>query len=319
MDYARFIRERAARWDAFEKALDQARREAPLSHGELEALAIGYRQILHDHALASARYAGTGAARRLERLAVEGTHFLQEDRAGTRFSVREFFTRRFPSAFRAHLPYLGVAAALFAVASFFGFTLGVAQPGVGFAILGPGAVEGLRQGRLWTESLVTTVPPSLSSSGIATNNMSVAITGWAGGSLLGLGSLWVIVLNGFMLGAIFAATWRFELAGELAEFVSAHGPLEITLILVTASGGLAIGHGLLAAQDRPRALVVQERSRQALVLLLGCLPWFLVLGLVEALVSPSPGLPALLKLAIGLGLEAVFLAWATTGAAKAVA
>ena len=172
-------------------------------------------------------------------------------------------------------------------------------------------IEELRRGHLWTESLVTTVPPVVSSSGIATNNMSVALTGWAGGAVLGLGSLYVILLNGFLLGAILATTVHYGLLGAMLEFVSAHGPLEITLILATAAGGLSLGHALVASEDHPRPFVLRRASRDALVLLLGCLPWFVVLGIVEAVVSPAPTVPAPLKAGLGLGLEAAFLvlAW----------
>jgi uncharacterized membrane protein SpoIIM required for sporulation len=265
--------------------------------------------VLHDHALAATRFPETGVARRLARLAVEGTHALQRDQ-GDR-AARRFFSRRFPLAVRRLLPWFGLTLAVFLTALVFGFTLGVAQPGVGLGLLGPDAVAGLSEGRLWTESLVTTVPPSISSTGIATNNMSVALTGWAGGALFGLGSLYVVVLNGFMLGAILAATFHYSLGGRLLEFVSAHGPLEITLILATAAGGLAIGKSLVAADDRPRAEAVRDASREALVLLLGCLPWFVLLGIVEALISPAPGIPPEVKLALGLALEGLFLvlAW----------
>jgi uncharacterized membrane protein SpoIIM required for sporulation len=137
--------------------------------------------------------------------------------------------------------------------------------------------------------------------------MSVALMGWAGGALLGLGSLYVILLNGFLLGATLATTVHYGMAGPLATFIAAHGPLEITLILATAGAGLSMGQALLAAEDRPRAEVLKSASRRALVLLLGCLPWFLVLGLVEALVSPAPDVPTLAKVILGLGLEALFL------------
>jgi len=155
------------------------------------------------------------------------------------------------------------------------------------------------------------VPPAISSSGIATNNMTVALTGWAGGALLGLGSLYVILLNGFMLGAVLATTVHYGLAGRMLEFVSAHGPLEVTLILVTAAGGLSLGQSLVAAEDRPRREIVRRKSRGALVLLLGCLPWFLVLGIVEAVVSPAPEVAPPLKIALGVGLLGAFLtlAW----------
>jgi uncharacterized membrane protein SpoIIM required for sporulation len=307
MDYGRFVRTHGPRWTQFERDLQAAAGGGRPGYQDLEDLAVGYRQVLHDYAVARTRFGETGAAERLRGLTLEATHFLHEEHGEGGAGILWFFARRFPRAFREHLAFILVALALFAVAVFFGLTLTVAQPAVGLSFLGPTAVEGMKEGRLWTESLVSSVPPALSSSGIATNNMGVAITGWAGGALFGLGALYVVLLNGFMLGAIVAATWQYSLAGDLLAFVSAHGPLEITLILVTAAGGLGLGHALVAATDRPRRVVVEERSRSALVLLLGCLPWFVVLGIVEALLSPSPALSTSLKIAVGLSLEAAFL------------
>ncbi len=312
MDYARFVRLRSPHWDEFEERITAASRQPKrVRHADLESLAFSYRQLLHDHALASARFAGSGAARRLRGLALRGTHWLQGDRGDRLPGVRRFFTTTFPLAFRSLLPHVLFATALFATALTFGASLAIVRPGVGVALLGPAAIEGLERGHLWTESLVSAVPPAVSSSGIATNNMSVALLGWAGGALFGLGSLYVILLNGFFLGATLATTIHYGLLGELMEFISAHGPLEITLILVTAASGLSLGQSLLAAEDRPRAEALRSASRQALVVLLGCLPWFLFLGLVEAIVSPAPGVPAPFKAALGLGLFALFLtlAW----------
>jgi uncharacterized membrane protein SpoIIM required for sporulation len=308
MDYARFVRVRHPVWDAFEgglKRMDSLR--PPPSHSDVETLAFRYRQVLHDHSVAASRFPGTGAARRLRQLAFAGTRALYMDVPATG-GLGEFVMRTFPRAFRAHLPYLVVAVSLFATALALGVTLALVEPGVGLVFLGPAAAEGLREGRLWTDALVTTVPPAVSSSGIATNNMSVAITGWAGGAVAGIGALYVILLNGFLLGAIVGTTAHFALADRLLEFISAHGPLELTLILVTASGGLALGRAMVAADDRPRRVALGEAARLALALLLGCLPWFAVLAVVEASISPSPSLSAPLKVGVGLALEAVFLA-----------
>ena len=304
MNYARFLRLRSAIWDDFERRLEAAQTNpSTLGHADLEAVARLYRQVLHDHALAASRFPEMGATRRLRVLALRGTHWLNWDRGDRLPGLREFFAQSFPLSFRAHLPHLTAATALFATALVFGASLAIVQPGAGTALLGPEAVEGLRRGHLWTESLVSTVPPAVSSSGIATNNMSVALAGWAGGAVLGLGSLYVILLNGFLL----ATTLHYGLAGALLEFVSAHGPLEITLILTTAAGGLSLGQALVAADDRPRRVALRRASRDALVLLLGCLPWFAVLGVVEAVVSPAATVPAPFKVALGLGLEGAFL------------
>lgn len=313
MQYARFLRSRSAIWDEFERRLAAAQKEpARTRYADLEKVALLYRQVLHDHALAASRFPETGAMRRLRALALHGTHWLNWDRGDRLPGPGQFFAQTFPLAFRAHLLHLAAAAALFATALAFGASLAIVQPGAGTAMLGPEAIDGLRRGHLWTESLVSTVPPAVSSSAIATNNMSVALAGWAGGAALGLGALYVILLNGFLLGAIVATTLHYGMAGELLEFVSAHGPLEITLILVTAAGGLSMGQALVAADDRPRRVALRRASRDALILLVGCLPWFVVLGVVEAAVSPAPTVPAAFKAALGLGLLAAFLGTAAS-------
>ena len=307
MQYAHFLRTRRPLWDEFEESLERAQGRGRLSHDALERLAFRYRQVLHDHALAASRYPETGAARRLERLALDGTHWLQWDRPPREGGLAHFLRHRFPTVFRRFLPPLAVVALLFQASLFVGLGLTVVQPGVGVALLGPDKVEDLRRGHLWTEALTTTIPPAVSTSFIATNNMSVALTTWAGGALAGLGTLYVVLLNGFLLGAVLGATMPYGLDGELLAFVAAHGPLEISLILVCSGAGLALGRAVVAASDRPRAVVIQETAQDAFVLLLGCLPWFLLLGLVEGFVSPAPTVPLLVKVALGFCLLALFV------------
>lgn len=312
MDYARFVRLRRPVWDAFEGQLATSRREfRRIGHAELEEMALRYRQVLHDHALAASRFPGTAAAERLGALALEGTRRLTGEGAGRddrRGGPLGFFTRAFPRAFRRQLGPFGLAVALFALATLWGLAAAARQPALGLSMLAPEAVAGLEEGRLWTESLTTSVPRSVSSSAIATNNVSVALTAWAGGLLAGIVPLYVVLLNGLMLGSLFGVTAHYSMSGELLEFVIAHGPLEITLILVMAGAGLGLGRAIVAAGDAPRSVALREAGRDALKVLLGCVPWFALLALVEVLVSPSPTIPVPAKAALGLALEALFLA-----------
>lgn len=311
MDYGRFVRTRQPVWDEFERRLREAQDGAVLGHDGLEALAFRYRQVLHDHALASARYPETGSARRLWSLALAGTQWLQRDGGRRVPGLFAFYLRVFPRALRAIAGPLGVAVALFVSSAAIGLSMAIVQPGMGAVFLGPEAMAGLREGRMWTDALTSTVPPAVSSSSIATNNMGVAIVAWAGGALAGLGALWVVLMNGFMLGVVIGTTMPFDMTGRLLTFVAAHGPLEITLILVSAAAGLDMGRALVAAGDRPRAETARLSALRALVVLGGCLPFFLVLGFVEGFVSPSPEVAVTLKAALGAALWAAFalVAW----------
>ncbi|HVQ54713.1 MAG TPA: stage II sporulation protein M [Thermoanaerobaculia bacterium] len=312
MDYASFLALRERGWREFEERLAQAQ-EHPRAVGyeDLEFLAVRYRQILHDSGLAGARFPGTGAERRLARLAVVATRFLHQEPAASGHPLLRFWSATFPRAFRGNLPNLALAVFLFFVGAVFGLGLAAMQLSLAVTLLGARSVEGLANGHLWTESLVSSVPPTVSSSAIARNNLGVALAGWAGGALAGIGSLYILFLNGFLLGAVFGVTLHYSMAGRLLEFVSAHGVLEITLILVTASAGLRMGRAVVEATDLPRRDVLRAAGSDALVILFGCLPWFVPLGVVEGFLSPSPELAPAAKAALGIGLCALFLtiAW----------
>lgn len=320
MDYARFEELRRRDCDEFEAALQAARSRRPGSQGKsyenLEDLAVRYRQILHDHSLAEARYPGTSIARRLKRLALAGTHFLQRDSGRNLPSLGRFITEIFPRAIQGMVPLIAVTTGLFFLTGVFGFALASTEPALGSIFLSPDMIQGLERGTLWTESIFSVTPGSVASTKIATNNLSVAMTAWAGGTLAGLGAFYVILLNGLMLGIVMATTARYSMAGELLEFVAAHGPLEISMILVTAAAGLSVGKALVVASDRPRPELIRESARDALVVLLGCLPWILLLGFVEGFLSPSPYLAPMFKAAIGFLLWILFIFMAAQPVSK---
>jgi uncharacterized membrane protein SpoIIM required for sporulation len=322
VDYARFLRTRRPLWEDFARRLERlpatssrtsrraaAAAPAPMSYAEIEALAFSYRQVLHDHALASNRFAGTGAARQLAALALAGTRRLTRRPSSWR-GLRHFFLRAFPAAFNRQLGLVVLAGCVFAGATLFGLALAAVQPALGNLLLGPRAIARLEEGRLWTESLTSAVPPAVASSHIASNNMAVALTAWTGGVLAGVIPFYIMVLNGLMLGGVLGVTLRYSMGGEFLGFVAAHGPLEISLLVVAAASGLALGRALVAVGDRPRAEAMRQAGIDSLRVMLGCLPWFVVLGVVEARLSPDPSVPVAFKAVLGLCLEMLFLATA---------
>lgn len=316
MDYRRFAELRQGVWRDFESLLDAAhRRRRALSYAELEKLTLLYRQVLHDHSTAAARFPGTSVARRLRRRVLEGTHFLQRD-AGDRLpSPRRFFAESFPRAFRALLPLIATTTALFLAAALLGFTLTAVDPAMGAVFLPAPAIEGLARGELWTESIFAVMPGSAVSALISTNNLSVALTAWAGGALAGLGAIYVVLLNGVMLGSVIALTERYSMSASLIDFIAAHGPLEITMILVSAAAGLHMGRALMMSGDEPRTRALARAGREALIVLCGCLPFILVLGFVEGFISPS-ATPLAAKAALGWLLEGLFLFWALSSGGR---
>ncbi len=310
MDYRRFVDLREPACAELEGLLARARSSPrALDYAELERLAFLYRQLLHDHSLAAARYSGTAMARRLRGLVLAATHVLHVDSGERLPSLRRFVLRTFPRTVRALAPTIAWMAALFLLGAVFGGTLTLVEPGLAGVFLPAEALEGLERGEIWTDSIFGVTPSSVISSFIAVNNLKVAIVAWAGGALAGIGALWITLFNGLMLGTVLAATARFGMQDPLLEFIAAHGPLELSLIVVSAAAGLHMGRALVVADDVPRGEWLRRAGLDALVVLLGCLPWILLLGFVEGYVSPSRDVPVAAKVLLGLLLEGTFVSW----------
>jgi uncharacterized membrane protein SpoIIM required for sporulation len=203
------------------------------------------------------------------------------------------------------LPYTIVAFVLFWIAAVVAFFAVWRDPDVIYLIAGPGIaplVEQVEQGKLWTE-----IPPatrSAASATILTNNIQVTFLTFAGGITAGLFTAWVLVNNGLSLGGIFGLLQAHHLAPGLAEFVVAHGFIELSVIFVAGGCGLAMGDALLRPGLQTRAAALIQRARMSVLVILGCAPLLVMAGIIEGFISPS-GLPWWLKLAVGL----------TTGAA----
>ncbi len=163
------------------------------------------------------------------------------------------------------------------------------------------------------------VPPALLSSKIFTNNLSVALVAWAGGALLGLLTLYLLVMNGAMFGSVLALASHFDLLDRLFAWIAAHGPLELFLIVVASTAGFELAWGQLAWRNRSRRETFAEAARSSMLLMAGTLPWFVLLGVVEGYVSPLKGLPTGAKGVLGLGLLLMFLAYALLPGRKGAA
>jgi uncharacterized membrane protein SpoIIM required for sporulation len=119
----------------------------------------------------------------------------------------------------------------------------------------------------------------------------------------------MLLFNGLHLGAILALCFQAKLGYRLLGFMVAHGFVEIASILIAGQAGLIIGWAILAPGELSRADALRARGRAALRLVLGTLPLFLAIGMVEGFVSPGQLFPGWLKLALGISLGGLLFAY----------
>src|SRR5262249_42532228 len=135
------------------------------------------------------------------------------------------------------------ATGLFWAGAILGFFLTAQNPVLEGFFVSPPMRAAITAKRLWTESLTRTAPAA--SSGIAVNNLKVSLLAWGLGLPFGIGSVWLLVLNGVMLGAIAAACLRAGMLWPLMEFIAAHGSLELPAIWISGGAGLLMAQALL--------------------------------------------------------------------------
>ena len=125
-----------------------------------------------------------------------------------------------------------------------GVAIASSDPGFERLLLGGGMMDTIETGRMWTHSIVAIKP--LASSAIATNNLSVPFAAFAGGILAGLGTVYMMIFNGLLIGVVAVACHQAGMSLSLWSFVAPHGVLELPAIFIAGGAGLLMARGLLA-------------------------------------------------------------------------
>ena len=161
--------------------------------------------------------------------------------------------------------------------------------------------------RLWTESLTRVSHPRPAAQ-IAANNIKVSLLTWGLGLTFGIGTVWLLVFNGVMLGAIAAACLRAGMLLPLLEFVVGHGSLELPAIWISGGAGLLMAEAMLFPGRYSRSVELRLKGRSSVQIIVGIVPILLVAGAIEGFISPSD-LPGFAKALLGLSLAVALLGY----------
>jgi uncharacterized membrane protein SpoIIM required for sporulation len=308
----RFVSERQSDWARLEGLLGRASggNARALSAAELEEMTHLYRLAASDLARARRDYPGDRLVAYLNRLV---SHAYASVYSSTGFSWRElgrWYAEGFPRLFRESAGYYLIAALLFFGPGILSFIAVTSYPPAAQVLLDSETYQFVtahaEQGILWTE--IEGPERSLASAMIMTNNIQVAILAFAGGMLLGFLTIYVLIFNGMHLGAILGLVTNYSLGDDLLEFVSGHGPIELSVICLAAGAGLMLADAILRPGMLTRGEALSQAARNAARLLLGGASLLVIAGTIEGFVSPSD-LPREVKFGVGIATGVLLYAY----------
>ena len=141
---------------------------------------------------------------------------------------------------------------------------------------------------------------------IATNNLQVAFYFFLFGALFCVGTLYMLTVNGIVLGTF---TYLFTSRGLTTEYlltVYQHGTLEILTMVVEGAAGLMMGAGFLFPGTLSRVQSVQNAARKSITMFLVCVPIIMVAAFIESYLTRFTELDSILRLLI-IGLSLLFM------------
>lgn len=316
MTEANFISKNEDKW----KTLEQFNRKIKgkihnLHQDEVEDFAHHFRLASHHLAYARTHFPNSHIIPYLNKVVGASHNYFYVRKSRAISDMRSYFSTTFPRAVRESFRYWGVATAFFMLGIVFAWfyvsgdlhrlqEITPAWVGGGFD---PYEVPELPDGsHQWEHSFMATI--------ITTNNIRVTFNAIVGGLLAGLGTIFILIYNGIIIGGLFGF---LNTAGAdmlvAHSLVWPHGVIELVAIFFAGGCGLMLAKGLLLPGDLTRRQSLVDQCKKAAQLLPGIVALLVIAGIIEGYFTPLDVDPRLKLVFAGLTGASLF-AYFTKGA-----
>lgn len=286
---------------------EAAERSRRLAYGRTDDIADAarlpddYRLLAHDLARARRLIPNDPEREFLEATYAQAHATLYRGAWRPAYALLHLFRDEIPAVVSALKLHILWSSVIFVLMVFAGYWLVHAYPDLIALFASPDLIASVERGQLWTEGLLNIVPSSVLSLQILTNNIVVSLFAYCAGFLFGLGTLYILGLNGLMLGAVFAFTSLHGLGDDLFRFIIAHGCVEISVMCLSGAAGAAVGEALIRPTRPSRMESFRLAALESGKLLIACVVLLVGSGLIEGYLSPDPDFTFGVRLAVGIG------------------
>ncbi|WP_347169531.1 stage II sporulation protein M [Pseudomonas salmasensis] len=303
-------------WQTFAEQLTQ------LEQGKAKAADVAdfphqYRRLCQHLALAQQRGYSSYLVDPLQQLALRGHQQLYRHRSHLTANILAFLLADFPRLVREQWRFVLIAGLLF-----FGSLVGIALlvylfPDLVYSIISPQQVAEMQgmynpdASRLGRAAERASSEDWMMFGYYVMHNIGIAFQTFAAGLLFGLGSVFFLIFNGLVIGAVSGHLTDIGYGQTFWSFVIGHGAFELSAITLAGAAGLQLGWSLVAPGRLARSEALRLAARKSVRMLCGVMVFLLIAAFIEAYWSSTTGIEPWIKYAVGAVLWLLVAAYLT--------
>lgn len=287
MREAAFVKQNKDKWLRFESVLSN---KTIIDPDELSNL---YIEITDHLSYSKTFYRNSNTERYLNQLASQAHQKIYKTKKEPKNRLISFFKTEFPSMFYQHHRELLISFLVFILFVIVGAYSAATEGDFVRSILGDGYVN------MTLDNIEKSDPMAVYKKmgefnmflGITLNNIKVALYAFVLGILFGIGSLYIMLQNGIMLGSFQYFFYEKGLLWESARTIWIHGTIEISVIIIAGCAGLVLGNGILFTGTHTRLESFKRGIINGLKILISTIPFFIIAGFLEGFVTRHTEMP----------------------------
>ena len=316
MKQSLFESRRQHQWQTFAEQLKQ------LEQGKAKAADVAdfphqYRRLCQHLALAQQRGYSSYLVDPLQQLALRGHQQLYRHRSHLTANILAFLLADFPRLVREQWRFVLIAGLLF-----FGSLVGIALlvylfPDLVYSIISPQQVAEMQgmynpdASRLGRAAERAASEDWMMFGYYVMHNIGIAFQTFAAGLLFGLGSVFFLIFNGLVIGAVSGHLTDIGYGQTFWSFVIGHGAFELSAITLAGAAGLQLGWSLVAPGRLARSEALRLAARKSVRMLCGVMVFLLIAAFIEAYWSSTTRIEPWIKYAVGAALWLLVAAYLT--------
>ena len=307
-----FEAQHQATWEQIEESLQK-----PSQPGNSRVLAENYLLLCQHLSIAKERLYDAALVERLNHLVLDLYRELYRYRAESRLNIYAFFKRDFPLAIYRHRYFILVAFLVLVMPGLIAGTWTYIDEDAVYSVLdGPQVrqIERMYDPEARKFGREREADTDIFMFGFyIKNNISVAFRCFAGGIVVGIGTLLVLFFNGMFMGSIAGHLTRLDYVDTFYPFVVGHGSFELTAIVFSGAAGLRLGYAILNPGQLSRLDSLRRAGRDVIPMLYGIVLMLIIAAFLEAFWSSSASLSIATKYTVGAILWALVLVYSFSG------